>query len=79
MTLATTLEDDSFELSRASNLGDDVPKILLMGNEASGLPLNVQLACSKRVRLPMSGGTDSLNVAVAGAIFMHELTLGRTA
>jgi tRNA G18 (ribose-2'-O)-methylase SpoU len=30
-------------------------------------------ACDERVAIPMSGKTDSLNVAAAGAILMWEL------
>jgi len=48
--------------------------VLLLGNEAEGLSDELQALANDRVTIPMAVTTDSLNVAVAGAIFMHELT-----
>jgi tRNA G18 (ribose-2'-O)-methylase SpoU len=70
--VATTLESDAMMM----NCWDrSHPKwVLMFGNEADGLDREIeQLACD-RVTIPMRGGTDSLNVSVAAAIFMHELT-----
>ena len=50
------------------------PLVLLVGNEASGLDDEIQDACRHRVTLPMSSEIDSLNVGVAGAILLYELT-----
>lgn len=72
VTIATTLDDDAIIWNQASWPPDPRPKVLLLGNEATGLPREIQAACNHRVRLPMRDGTDSLNVAVAGAIFMHD-------
>jgi TrmH family RNA methyltransferase len=41
---------------------------LLIGSEAHGLPPAVVAACSRVVTIPMPGGTESLNAAVAGSI-----------
>ncbi|MEO1614869.1 MAG: RNA methyltransferase [Planctomycetota bacterium] len=55
-------------------------RLLLMGNESDGLPKQVLANVSQKVRIPMPGRgqesevVDSLNVAVAGAILMHELS-----
>lgn len=49
---------------------------LWLGNEGEGLPEDLMAACDKRVAIPMSGRTDSLNVAAAGAILMWELFAG---
>jgi tRNA G18 (ribose-2'-O)-methylase SpoU len=46
---------------------------LFMGNEGWGLPDEVLEACRIKIEIPMSGKTDSLNVAAAGAILMWEL------
>jgi tRNA G18 (ribose-2'-O)-methylase SpoU len=46
---------------------------LFLGNEGSGLPGGLVKACRARVTVPMSGKTDSLNVAAAGAILMWAL------
>lgn len=46
---------------------------VLIGNEGAGLMPETQAACSNRYKLPMRGGAESLNAAVAAAIFMYEL------
>lgn len=45
---------------------------LLMGAEGEGLPAGIESLCAERVRIPMIGGLDSLNVAASGAILMWE-------
>ncbi len=49
------------------------PTFLLMGNEQSGLPPDYAAACDVRVRMPMAGKADSLNVAVATAVLLYEV------
>ncbi|WP_430397904.1 TrmH family RNA methyltransferase [Ferrovibrio sp.] len=49
------------------------PVCLLMGNEQAGLPAEYEDACDARVRIPMRGSADSLNVAVATAIVLYEI------
>ena len=46
---------------------------VLIGNEGQGLTPAAQAASTHRYRLPMRGGAESLNAAVAAAIFMYEL------
>ena len=46
---------------------------LVLGHEGEGLSQAVLDACALRARIPMAGGTDSVNVATAGAIAMYEL------
>ncbi|MCI5955939.1 MAG: RNA methyltransferase [Clostridiales bacterium] len=46
---------------------------VLIGNEGAGLTPQAVAACTHRYRLPMRGGAESLNAAVAAAIFMYEL------
>jgi len=41
---------------------------LLLGTEGEGLSDRVLSASDVRVRIPMSGGVDSVNVAVAAAV-----------
>jgi tRNA G18 (ribose-2'-O)-methylase SpoU len=50
----------------------------LLGAEGAGLS-DVAMACADvRVRIPMVGGVDSLNVGTAGAIaFHHTFTRSR--
>jgi TrmH family RNA methyltransferase len=47
---------------------------LLVGEEAAGLPRDVADTCPVKVTVPMPGGTESLNAAVAAAILVHELS-----
>lgn len=45
---------------------------LLLGSEGEGLSAEMAGRCAELVRLPMQAGMDSLNVAVAGAVWMWE-------
>ena len=45
---------------------------LVLGNEAWGLPPDIEEAMDKVVGIPMPGPAESLNVSVAGAILLFE-------
>ncbi|GHU07913.1 RNA methyltransferase [Spirochaetia bacterium] len=47
--------------------------VLVLGNEETGLPQDVKDACSVLVRIPGTGAIESLNVAQAATLFLHEL------
>jgi len=49
---------------------------ILVGDEAAGLPDRVVAAAGLQVTIPMPGGTESLNAAVAGSILAYELAGG---
>jgi tRNA G18 (ribose-2'-O)-methylase SpoU len=49
------------------------PTMVILGNEAHGLPESIQNAASGSVRIEMELGTDSLNVSVAAGILLHHL------
>ena len=71
-TIVTTLDQNAtplrdFRLERQSG-------ILIAGNEAEGVAEEIQKVATDRVIIPMSLGTNSLNVAVATAICLHELS-----
>ena len=51
--------------------------VLVIGNEARGVSDAVREAADCRVKLPMRGGAESLNAAVAAGIMMYELMRGR--
>jgi TrmH family RNA methyltransferase len=53
------------------------PIMLIMGNEAKGISVSLKNICDKIVRIPISGETNSLNVATAAGIFMWEIYKGR--
>ncbi len=48
--------------------------VLIIGNEGNGISDSVKAVATHRLRLPMRGGAESLNAAVAAGIMMYELT-----
>jgi TrmH RNA methyltransferase len=46
---------------------------LVVGNEEKGLPPEIKERCTALVRIPGTGVMDSLNVAQAATLFLHEL------
>jgi TrmH family RNA methyltransferase len=48
------------------------PVAWLFGNEAWGLPVELADLADRRVRIPIGGGAESLNLATAVAICLHE-------
>ncbi len=51
---------------------------ILVGDEAHGLPPELQASADVAVSIPMEGETESLNAAVAGALVAYELRRWRT-
>lgn len=49
------------------------PVCVVFGNEVDGLSGAVLDACDLRVRIPMRGVKNSLNVATAGGVVLYEL------
>jgi RNA methyltransferase, TrmH family len=49
------------------------PVVLLMGSERRGLSSTQQRLCDVLVRVPMAGGVDSLNLAVATSVILYEV------
>lgn len=49
---------------------------LIVGNEARGVSEQVMAVSDVQLKLPMRGGAESLNAAVAAGIMMYELTRG---
>jgi TrmH family RNA methyltransferase len=45
---------------------------LVFGNESEGLSTEWIDLCDRRITIPMRGGTDSLNVAVAAGIVLYH-------
>lgn len=67
----TTLEKATFyrELARPNKCA------LIMGNEGQGVDLKLQKMASKKVKIPMLGQAESLNVGIAAGILIYELML----
>lgn len=53
------------------------PLALVVGSEGEGLGRLVAEHCDRLIRIPMVGGVDSLNVAVAGSIVLAEVFRAR--
>lgn len=52
----------------------EAPFVLVIGSEGNGVTEEVKAVATHRVKLPMRGGAESLNAAVAAGIMMYELT-----
>lgn len=74
-TAAMALSDDSIPLD-AAELKQEQRLAIVMGTEGDGLPREVIQGCDYVVRIPMTHGVDSLNVAAAAAVAFWELRVG---
>lgn len=54
------------------NASYQAPLTLLLGSEGEGLPDELLAAADQRIRIPMTGTAESLNVAAAAAILLYE-------
>ncbi|OBK23278.1 TrmH family RNA methyltransferase [Mycobacterium asiaticum] len=70
--LAMTPQGDARDLPQAAAAVRDEPIALLVGAEGPGLSRAALRISDMRVRIPMSRGTDSLNVATAAAVAFYE-------
>lgn len=64
-----SLPEDLDDLADAGALRG--PTLWLFGNEAQGLPEDVITAADRRVRIPIHGRAESLNLAVAAAVCLY--------
>ena len=71
-TVAMALRDDSVLLSDPA-LNAEPRLAIVMGTEGDGLSQRVIEGADYVVRIPMSHGVDSLNVAAASAVAFYEL------
>ncbi len=49
------------------------PVLVVMGSEGPGLSDELTDVCSRRVKIPMAGNLDSLNLAVATALTLYQI------
>ncbi|MEZ5899926.1 MAG: RNA methyltransferase [Hyphomicrobiaceae bacterium] len=49
------------------------PQLVVMGSEGPGLSERVSKAATRRVKIPMSGRLDSLNLAIATALTLYQI------
>jgi tRNA (guanosine-2'-O-)-methyltransferase len=79
------LRTEGYELVGADADGEllpadlaQIPRLaLVLGNEHDGISQELADACSRRVRVPMRGFVESLNVSVTAAILLASATTGR--
>jgi tRNA (guanosine-2'-O-)-methyltransferase len=79
------LVEGGFEIVAAVADGDlspedlaRIPRVaLVLGNEHDGIDDELRAACTRTVRVPMRGFTESLNVSVTCAILLQHATAGR--
>jgi tRNA (guanosine-2'-O-)-methyltransferase len=82
----TALRDEGYELVGAHAEGEigpdelaDIPKLaIVLGNERDGIAEDLERACTRRVRVPMRGFVESLNVSVVAAVLLASATAKRT-
>lgn len=48
------------------------PTLILLGNEGAGLSESVAALADQQVKIPLSPGVESLNVAIAAALILYE-------
>lgn len=53
------------------------PELIVMGSEGPGLSLELAQTATVRVKIPMSGQLDSLNLAVATALTIYQVRADR--
>jgi tRNA (guanosine-2'-O-)-methyltransferase len=84
-TVVDSLREQGYELVGAHADGELVPGDLaaipklaiVLGNERDGISDELFAACSRRVRVPMRGFVESLNVSVSAAILLAAATVSR--
>jgi tRNA (guanosine-2'-O-)-methyltransferase len=80
-----TMKERGLELVAAAPDGElapqdlaSIPRLaLVLGNERDGIAALLAAACTRRVRVPMRGFVESLNVSVSAAILLAHATVGR--
>jgi tRNA (guanosine-2'-O-)-methyltransferase len=84
-SLVSWAQEQHMPLACAHPQGELVPEDLaalprvaiVLGNEREGVREALARACAARVRVPMRGFVESLNVSVTAAILLHAATRGR--
>lgn len=71
-TVAFALRDDSIAINNPI-LASEEKLAIILGTEGEGLKDSTLATCDYTVKIPMSHGVDSLNVAAASAIAFWEL------
>ncbi|MDY7023929.1 MAG: TrmH family RNA methyltransferase, partial [Cyanobacteriota bacterium] len=46
--------------------------LIVLGNEGAGLSPELATLADRQVQIPLSGGVESLNVAICAALILYE-------
>ncbi len=70
---------DGVPLARALDTSTDREELIavIVGNEGAGIRPQLNAVAAQRVAIPLAGGAESLNVAVAAGILLYEVLRGR--
>lgn len=71
---AALTQNDGIELT---SMPLDRPILFWLGAEGSGLPDGLAASCDLKLRIPMTGAVESLNVGVAGSLSLFYKGFGR--
>lgn len=63
-----------FPVEDLSKVEYKFPLALVIGNEVKGIDESILKLCDKIIHIPMKGAKESLNVSVASAIALFEIT-----
>lgn len=74
-TAAMALSDRSVSIADSA-LSQEEKLAIILGTEGDGLAASTIAACDYTVKIPMSHGVDSLNVAAASAVAFWQLGMG---
>ena len=75
-TVAMALRDDSFHIAD-ERIRSEEKLAIVLGTEGDGLRNDTIARCDYTVKIPMTHGVDSLNVAAASAVAFYQLALMR--
>ena len=76
-SLLALTPDEAAEPIDDLSFASDARVALVLGAEGPGLTAETMAEVDRRVRIPLHGGVDSLNVAAAAAIACYVLGRGR--
>ena len=70
---------DGVPLARALDASRSPKELIavIVGNEGAGIRPQLNAVAAQRVAIPLAGGAESLNVAVAAGILLYEVLRGR--
>jgi tRNA G18 (ribose-2'-O)-methylase SpoU len=67
--ISTVLDNDAISIHNIKFVKDD---LLIFGSEVNGIPKNVIEKTDIKIKIPMFGKTQSMNIAVAAGIILYE-------